>query len=76
MFRCICIIFRESLLTYAKVKKSINFKFKIFTQVIITGKDFNLWTICNNHLYKHFNLINFNDFLTLAYIIGDSLKTL
>jgi len=30
--------------------------------------------ICNNHVCKHFKLINFIDFVTLAYIRKDSLK--
>ena len=36
-------------------------------------KGFNLLIYCNNHLYKCFNFINF---VTLAYIIRDSLRTI
>ena len=46
----------------------------MFKKVIFTDKDHNLLTICNNNLRKHFNLMNFIDFVTLAYIRGDSLK--
>jgi hypothetical protein len=37
---------------------------------------YDLLTICNNHLCKHFNFINFIDFASLAYKRKDSLKIL
>jgi len=42
--------------------------------VNVTHKDFNIWTICKNHLCKRFHLINFIDSVTLAYIIGYSMN--
>ena len=42
--------------------------YKVFNDcsLLITG---------NNHLRKHFNFINFSDFVTSAYVRKDSLKT-
>jgi hypothetical protein len=39
-------------------------------------KDYNLSLVCNNHLWEHFNFIDFIDFVTLAYTRRDSLKTM
>jgi len=35
---------------------------------------YSLLIICNKHLSKYFNFINYIDFVTLAYIRKDSLK--